>query len=208
MIILLNVRTLDQFMMKRFFFIWRIRRNLKSISSFPFFLQRLNSWKEKDLYEAISRLEESRMILMEKVGKYQGRKIEVVEELNSHFGDGKFSQNWNLKRIVEKMSEPPKPKKGNSHFLVQWIWSFLNPWNWNRNWNWNWNKTTKIAIKLALVSVSISYSLRFCSSRRKIVLFGDSKAAREKDILHSDSKIPLDVFHGRGWFWFWYPLIA
>lgn len=134
------------------------------------------------------------MILMEKVGKYQGRKIEVVEELNSHFGDGKFSQNWNLKRIVEKMSEPPRPKKGNYHFLVQWIWSFLNPWNWN----WNWHKTTKIAIKLALVSVSISYTLRFCSSRRKIVLFGDSKTAREKDILHSDLKIPLDVFHGRG----------
>ncbi|XP_057498517.1 uncharacterized protein LOC130783028 [Actinidia eriantha] len=173
-----------------------IRDSIKNVENMLVCLQRLNLWKEKDLYEAILRLEESRMILMEKVGKYQGRKIEVVEELNSCFGDGKFSHNWNLKRLVEKMTEPPRSRKGNSHFLVHWIWSFLNPWNWN--WNWNWHKSAGVALKLVLISASISYTMRFCSSRRKIQSFGGSKTAKEKNFIQIDSKITLDVFHGRG----------
>ncbi|XP_057498518.1 uncharacterized protein LOC130783029 [Actinidia eriantha] len=169
-----------------------IRDSLKNVENMLVGLQRLNSWKEKDLYEAISRLEESRMILMEKVGKYQGRKIEVVEELNSCFGDGKFSHNWNLKRLVEKMTEPPRSRKGISQFLVHWIWSFLNPWNWN------WHKSVRVALKLVLVSACISYTVRFCSSRRMILSFGGSKIPKEKNFIRSDLKIPLDVFHGRG----------
>lgn len=63
------------------------------------FMQRLRSWQIVDRDAALNRLEESRIILIEKMKQYPaGRSIDVVKELNAWLNSGKitaFDWNWN-----------------------------------------------------------------------------------------------------------------
>ncbi|KAA8520715.1 hypothetical protein F0562_015013 [Nyssa sinensis] len=164
-----------------------IRDSLKDVENMLVFLQRLKSWQKRDQHAAHTRLEESRLILMEKVTQYRGRTLDVIEELNACFGDGRTAYNWNLQRTMEK-------KKRISSFLFDCIKSVINPWNWHR-----------IAIKLTVVSAIISSTIKFYQTRkdydstgRRILSIVDSTTAGKKDFLLTAPNSPLDVSYGRG----------
>lgn len=169
-----------------------IRDSLKNVENRLEFLQRLNSWQQKDQQAALVKLEESRLILMDKVAQYQGRPTEVLKELNAYFGDAQTACNWNLKRMIQRMTEPTVQKgssRSNNPF-VQAIRRLLDPWTWH--------KTAIVAVKLILVPASITYTfrsyrnmLKYDSSPPKVVSFVDSTVA-------ADTRKSFDVFRGRG----------
>lgn len=151
--------------------------------------QRLQSYQQQHCHAAISRLEESRLHLIEKIQDFQenGRKLDVIQELNACFGDEKMEKKIELKVNHRK-----------SWFLVNCIRSLFSPRNWHN--------TAKIAIKLIVVSVSISstYSFFYPSRqeyedfRRKCVSSSDSSMDGKREFLVGDIDNPLDVSCGMG----------
>ncbi|XAR62995.1 hypothetical protein NMG60_11022772 [Bertholletia excelsa] len=174
-----------------------IRDSLKNVENMLQFLQKMNSLQRKDRSEALARLEESRLTLMEKVARYRGRgALSVLEELSSYFAEVETARGWNLKKIIENLDETKLPLSQKeitySHPLIRSLKCLLCPWSWHR-----------MAIKFVLVSASISLVSNWCrgrqgcqsSDRRSILPFvGCTGAERSKVALTG----PLDVFHGRG----------
>ncbi|KAJ0113435.1 hypothetical protein Patl1_00556 [Pistacia atlantica] len=60
--------------------------SLKEVENILMFLQSVQSWQSMDRNAALTRLENSRLYLMEQVKGYHG-KIDVVKELNVCFGN-------------------------------------------------------------------------------------------------------------------------
>ncbi|KAJ0053373.1 hypothetical protein Pint_00536 [Pistacia integerrima] len=60
--------------------------SLKQVENIRRFLQSVQTWQSMDRNAALTRLENSRLYLMEQVKGYQG-KIDVVKELNVCFGN-------------------------------------------------------------------------------------------------------------------------
>ncbi|KAK4847446.1 hypothetical protein QYF36_001988 [Acer negundo] len=169
-----------------------IRDSLKELQNMLMFLQKLQSWQMMDMDAGLTRLEQSRLNLIEQVTAYQGRtELDVLKELNSCFGD------LNGKKKPEL--DVQNGKRRNANFVACCIRFCLNPWKWQ--------KAVGIAVKLILVSASISTTIQFyqsrkkyCSSQRRILSFVESTEADKNDAhtVRTISKNPLDVFHGRG----------
>ncbi|XP_059637707.1 uncharacterized protein LOC132279697 [Cornus florida] len=175
-----------------------IRDSLKDVEDMLLVLQRLKLRHENDEYQALVYLEERRVILMEKVNQYRGREVDVVEELNACFGNGRSAYNWNLEMTMEKKNDRVVTKSRISSFLINCIRSLINPWNWHN--------TARIAMKYIVVSASISSTMNFYRSRQKYECSGtkilrvmDSTRAGKQDVLVSTAlNTPLDVSCGRG----------
>lgn len=155
-------------------------------------MQTLESRKKAHEKEAIAHLEASRLTLIEKINQYpvQGnkgnKKLQVLEELKSCFGNKETEFNWKF--------EDHKKKKKLEKKKNQWIISSLF-------------NVTKTAIKLVIFSAIISSSIGFYKSRkmyfrkskREIISPMDSKMGRNLGLVENDASIrPIDVFHGRG----------
>lgn len=134
------------------------------------YMQRLQSWQMIERNAAVSRLEESRGMLMEQVTKYKGRDFGVIKELKTSFGNKKF---WDLKAI---RGEKNFRKKKGFDFLTDYVKALMNFGESRR-----WHIGVGLAIKLLLLPLSVSSAFRYFSHRRKIL-----------------SNTPLDVFCGRG----------
>ncbi|KAL3604185.1 hypothetical protein D5086_005044 [Populus alba] len=61
--------------------------------------ERLRSWQPIDRQESLTRLEESRLTLMEKIAQYRGRPLGVVEELNACFSSGETAFHRKLSEL-------------------------------------------------------------------------------------------------------------
>ncbi|KAJ6723049.1 hypothetical protein OIU74_007602 [Salix koriyanagi] len=181
-----------------------IKDSLKEVANVLMILQRLRSWQPIDRQEALARLEERRLILMEKVAQYQGRPLGVVEELNACFSNGKTVFDWNLsqKRKIKgdnfNVQEEKRTKTGG--FVVCWIRMLFN--------RWRWQKAIGVAAKLILVSASVSSTVKFChgeplhccSSQRKALSMVEpvDSRAKENSTALSLSNRSLEVSYGRG----------
>ncbi|XP_059650970.1 uncharacterized protein LOC132298586 isoform X2 [Cornus florida] len=172
-----------------------IRDSLKDVENMLVFLQKLKSWQMKDQYAALAHLEETRLILMERVTQYRGRAHSVIEELNAYFGDGRTAFNWNLQMQREKKND----LLGNDRIstsLFSCIRSLINPWNWH--------SMARTAIKLIVIA-SISSTIKFNQTRqengeerRKIISIVDSTMGGKQDFLFTAPNSALDVSYGRG----------
>ncbi|XVE77241.1 hypothetical protein DITRI_Ditri13aG0046300 [Diplodiscus trichospermus] len=176
-----------------------IRDSLKELEKMLLHLQKLQSWQLIDRHSALSRLEQSRLFLIKQVTEYQGRSLDVVEELNSCFGtDNKTGFEMNVEGSSAKKNQVQSKSRRLSSFLIFCIRILLNPWKWQN--------AVGIAVKLILISASLSSTIQFYhgkqqsynNSQRKIVSAMNSKEAEKLDSLLTISKIPLDVFCGRG----------
>lgn len=148
------------------------------------FLQRLRSWQIVDRDAALNRLEESRIILIEKMKQYPaGRSIDVVKELNAWLNSGKITAfDWNWNGEINK--EVDSNKGTRSGFISFCIRMLIDPCNWQ--------KAIGVAAKLVVISASISSTMRLCHARQQ------QYSAQSKDTVPSVSDRPLEVFHGRG----------
>ena len=163
-------------------------------------MQRLRSWQPIDRQESLTRLEESRLTLMEKIAQYRGRPLGVVEELNACFSDGETAFHRKLSEIKKIKGDSDirdEQRRTNPGFC--WIRMLFNPWKWQR--------AAGVTAKLILISASISSTARFCqgglfscSSRRKVLslLKPIDSRTKENTTTLSLSNSPLDVFYGRG----------
>lgn len=142
-----------------------------------------------DRHEALTRLEQSRLYLIEQVTAYQGRtKLDVLKEVNAIFGD----------LNEKKKAEPDHVQNGKrriADFVVCCIRFCLNPCNWQ--------KAIGIAVKLTMVSSTIQFyqsRQRYRSSQRRNLSFVESKNADKIDTqtVLTISRNPLDVLYGRG----------
>ncbi|XVF73070.1 hypothetical protein PTKIN_Ptkin12aG0171800 [Pterospermum kingtungense] len=168
-----------------------IRDSLKEVGDSLLHLQKLQSWHPTDWDSALSRLEQSRLFLIKQVTQYKGRPLDVVKELSACFdrnvGEITLNKNWVQTRI-----------RRLSSFIICFIRILFNPWKWQ--------SAVGIAVKLILISASLSSTIQFYNanqksygnSPRKMVSVLDSKEAEKLDTLLTISKIPLDVFCGRG----------
>ncbi|CAK9139336.1 unnamed protein product [Ilex paraguariensis] len=172
---------------------------LKHIHQFQSVGQGLQSCQEIHRHTTLKHLEESRLTLIEKVNQHQkinGRRLDVIEELNASFGDGKTAFTWYFIDTMEKKVEH-RARNRISSVLINYIPSLFKPWNWH--------KTAKIAIAFILVSASISSGINFTHNRkennkslREIRSSVDSTTARKQYLLLSKSSRTLDVCNGRG----------
>ncbi|XP_061968099.1 uncharacterized protein LOC133691562 isoform X2 [Populus nigra] len=177
-----------------------IKDSLKKVGNALMLLQRLRSWQPIDRQESLTRLEESRLTLMEKIAQYQGRPLGVVEELNACFSNGETAFHRKLretKKIKGDSDIRNEKRRENPGFC--WIRMLFNPWKWKR--------AAGVTAKLILISASISSTARFCqgglfscSSRRKVLslLKPIDPRTKENSTALSLSNSPLDVFYGRG----------
>ena len=157
-------------------------------------MQRLKSWQLINRRAALNHLEESRLILTEKVSQYQGRPLDLIKELNEWFGDNKTGFDWNIK-IGHNVQNDKRQRSNFLHCCTRFI---CNPATWQ--------KAIGIAAKLIVISIGVSSSVHFyrkrqqenCSSSRKIVECMDSMRegkAKRKLII---SKSHLNVSYGKG----------
>nr|XP_016483462.1 PREDICTED: uncharacterized protein LOC107804147 [Nicotiana tabacum] len=137
-----------------------IRDSLKEIQNMLEFYQTLQSRQQRLYHGAFARLEESRMLLLEKINKYPtwGSKLDLIEELRECLVEGKVAFPENLAEKREKKIEDENNKKNSSSFLVICIRGLFNPWNWFR--------TTRIAaVALIVASATISSPVSFYKNR-------------------------------------------
>ncbi|XP_062086993.1 uncharacterized protein LOC133793714 [Humulus lupulus] len=122
-----------------------IRDSLKGVENILLFLQNLECWQLRDRDEALSRMEDSRMVLIDLVRRYQGKTSpDVLRELNACFGNVIIQ---NLLKCHEEKEEPN---------IMQ------NKW-------WIWPKAFgSIALKLLIFSAtaSISYMVSNCNQNQ------------------------------------------
>ncbi|KAJ9171476.1 hypothetical protein P3X46_014840 [Hevea brasiliensis] len=174
-----------------------IRDSLREVGDVLMLLQRLRSWQIIDTHAALNRLEESRIILIEKVKQFPGRSLDVVKELNAWFNNGKitdFDLNWNgeIKNKADSNIHNNKEKGTRSRFVSFCIGILFGPCNWQ--------KAIGVAAKLVVVSASISSTVRLCHARKQQYCssFVESAAAPIKQTVPSLTDRHLDVFYGRG----------
>ncbi|KAJ7007792.1 hypothetical protein NC653_006734 [Populus alba x Populus x berolinensis] len=177
-----------------------IKDSLKEVGNALMLLQRLRSWQPIDRQESLTRLEESRLTLMEKIAQYRGRPLGVVEELNACFSSGETAFHRKLSELKKiKGDSDIRNEKRRTNPGFCWIRMLFNPWKWQR--------AAGVTAKLILISASISSTARFCqgglfscSSRRKVLslLKPIDSRTKENSTALSLSNSPLDVFYGRG----------
>ncbi|XP_022759578.1 uncharacterized protein LOC111305957 [Durio zibethinus] len=176
-----------------------IRDSLKEVENTLLHLQKLQFWQLTDRHSALTRMEQSRLFLIKQVKQYQGRPLDVVKELNSCFGnDNKTGFDRKVEEITVKKNGVESRSRRLSSFLICCTRVLFNPWMWQSG--------VGFAVKLILISASLSSVIQFyhakqqsCSnSQRKIVSVTHSKEAEKLDTLLTISKMPLDVFCGRG----------
>lgn len=134
-----------------------------------------------DRHDALSRLETSRLCLMEQVVAYEGSESDVLNEINGVFGD------LDVKKRVE--SETDCVENGIvKRRTVNGIRFCLN--------RLNWQKCIGVAVKMLMVTSAVQfYQSRVNSGRRIVSNCGDRLDTQTVLTL---SKNPLDVFYGRG----------
>lgn len=163
-----------------------------------FSMQKLQSWQGRDHNSALAQLEESRLFLIQEVTQYQGRSPQVLQELNSLFGNGESGFIWNLKEKIEESG-----KKRGSNFVVSCFKILVNPWKWH--------KAAGVAVRLIAASASISSTIHLYRNRQeynrrtsqaRCLALMNSKETGEKGLLFSNPNAPLDVLCGRGWLFF------
>ncbi|XVF22427.1 hypothetical protein REPUB_Repub12eG0171300 [Reevesia pubescens] len=173
-----------------------IKDSLKEVENMLLHLKKLQSWQLTDRHSALSRLEQSRLFLIKQVTQYEGRPLDVVKELNACFGnDNKTGFDRNVKENEGKS----RSRRRLSSYLICCIRILFNPWKWQN--------AVGIGVKLILISASLSSTIQFyhteqqsyySTSQRKNVSVMYSKEAEKFDALLTISKLPLDVFCGRG----------
>ncbi|KAK2983880.1 hypothetical protein RJ640_003931 [Escallonia rubra] len=174
-----------------------IRDSLKDVENMLVFAERLQSNQHKHRLVALERLKESRLLLIEKLKEFprNGRKLDVIEDLNASFGDARADSSWNFKDKTDGQIET-KVENNKSCFIVSCIKKLFSPWHWHN--------TTLIAIKLMLISVCISSTYNFyqkeyiSSKRNKVISSLGSAKVGEQGLLLTASDSPLDVSHGKG----------
>ncbi|OIT00044.1 PREDICTED: uncharacterized protein LOC109228621 [Nicotiana attenuata] len=165
-----------------------IRDSLKEIQNMLEFYQTLQSRQQRLYNGAVARLEESRMLLLEKINKYPtwGSKLVLIEELRECLVEGKVAFSENLAETKEKQIQDKKKKNKNSSFLVICIRGLFNPRNWFR--------TTRIAA-VALIVASASISSPFNLYKNKLQIKENISVSRMKiDYPHCQ----LAVSYGKG----------
>ncbi|MBA0704384.1 hypothetical protein Golax_016646 [Gossypium laxum] len=180
-----------------------IRDSLNQVENTLLHLQKLQSWQLKDRQLALSRLEQTRSCLIKQVTQYEGRPLDVVKELSACFGND-HENRTSIDRDVEesvKKNEGESSRRRISGFLICCIRVLFRPWKWQN--------AVGIAVNLILISASLSSTIKFyhskqqpySNSQRKTIVsatYSKEKAAEKLDSLLSISKMPLDVFCGRG----------
>ncbi|MBA0847646.1 hypothetical protein Goshw_020926 [Gossypium schwendimanii] len=180
-----------------------IRDSLNQVENTLLHLQKLQSWQLKDRQLALSRLEQTRSCLIKQVTQYEGRPLDVVKELSACFGND-HENRTSIDRDVEesvKKNEGESSRRRISGFLICRIRVLFRPWKWQN--------AVGIAVNLILISASLSSTIKFYhskqqpygNSQRKTIVsatYSKEKAAEKLDSLLSISKMPLDVFCGRG----------
>ncbi|XP_050238935.1 uncharacterized protein LOC126688320 [Mercurialis annua] len=152
--------------------------SLKDVGDVLIFLQRLRCRQLIDGQAALSRLEESRVVLTERLKEYKGRSsIDIIKDLNSSFSHGNTVFDWNLSGSIIKKNDAnySEKKKRKNGFMIRML---FDPWKW-RN-------AFVVAAKLIVFSVGISSTVRLC---------GASSSRVEARIDHISL---LDVYNGRG----------
>ena len=112
--------------------------------------------------------------------------------------DNKTAFDRNVGEITVKKNGVQSKSRRLSSFLICCIRILFNPWKWQN--------AVGIAVKLILISASLSSTIQLYHSRqqsysnspRKLVSVEYSKEAEILDTLLTTSKMPLDVFCGRG----------
>ncbi|MBA0548773.1 hypothetical protein Golob_019851 [Gossypium lobatum] len=180
-----------------------IRDSLNQVENTLLHLQKLQSWQLKDRQLALSRLEQTRSCLIKQVTQYEGRPLDVVKELSACFGND-HENRTSIDRDVEesvKKNEGESWRRRISGFLICCIRVLFRPWKWQN--------AVGIAVNLILISASLSSTIKFyhskqqpySNSQRKTIVsatYSKEKAAEKLDSLLTISKMPLDVFCGRG----------
>ncbi|GMJ00938.1 hypothetical protein HRI_003763000 [Hibiscus trionum] len=179
-----------------------IRDSLKDVENSLLNFQKLEAWQLTDRHSVLGRLEQSRLYLIKQVTQYEGRPLDVVKQLSACFGndDKKTSIDSDMEETVKKI-EGQSRRRGLSGFLFCWLTILFNPWKWHN--------AVGITVKLILITASLSSTIRFyhpkqksCSnSQRKLIvsaMYSKEKEAEKLDSLLTISKMPLDVFCGRG----------
>ncbi|MBA0790831.1 hypothetical protein Gohar_015453 [Gossypium harknessii] len=180
-----------------------IRDSLNQVENTLLHLQKLQSWQLKDRQLALSRLEQTRSCLIKQVTQYEGRPLDVVKELSACFGND-HENRTSIHRDVEesvKKNEGESSRRRISGFLICCIRVLFRPWKWQN--------AVGIAVNLILISASLSSTIKFYHSKqqsysnspRKTIVsatYSKEKAAEKLDSLLTISKMPLDVFCGRG----------
>lgn len=180
-----------------------IRDSLNQVENTLLHLQKLQSWQLKDRQLALSRLEQTRSCLIKQVTQYEGRPLDVVKELSACFGndhENKTSIDRDVEESVKK-NEGESSRRRISGFLICCIRVLFRPWKWQN--------AVGIAVNLILISASLSSTIKFyhskqqpySNSQRKTIVsatYSKEKAAEKLDSLLTISKMPLDVFCGRG----------
>lgn len=180
-----------------------IRDSLNQVENTLLHLQKLQSWQLKDRQLALSRLEQTRSCLIKQVTQYEGRPLDVVKELSACFGND-HENRTSIDRDVEesvKKNEGESSRRRISGFLICCIRVLFRPWKWQN--------AVGIAVNLILISASLSSTIKFyhskqqpySNSQRKTIVsatYSKEKAAEKLDTLLTISKMPLDVFCGRG----------
>ncbi|KAK8636246.1 hypothetical protein V6N13_004950 [Hibiscus sabdariffa] len=176
-----------------------IRDSFKDVNNsllhFQSYMQKLQAWQLTDRHSVLGRLEQSRSFLIKQVIQYQGRPLEVVKELSACFGND--DKKTSIDRHMLKKNGGESTRGGLSGFLFCWLRVFFNPCKWQN--------AVGITVKLILISSTIRFYLskqQSCSnSQRKLIvsaLYSKEKEAEKLDSLLAISKMPLDVFCGRG----------
>ncbi|MBA0788903.1 hypothetical protein Gotri_027433 [Gossypium trilobum] len=180
-----------------------IRDSLNQVENTLLHLLKLQSWQLKDRQLALSRLEQTRSCLIKQVTQYEGRPLDVVKELSACFGND-HENRTSIDRDVEesvKKNEGESSRRRISGFLICCIRVLFRPWKWQN--------AVGIAVNLILISASLSSTIKFyhskqqpySNSQRKTIVsatYSKEKAAEKLDSLLTISKMPLDVFCGRG----------
>ncbi|GMI73632.1 hypothetical protein HRI_001032500 [Hibiscus trionum] len=170
-----------------------IRDSLIDVENALLHFQKLQTWQLTDRHSVLGRLEQSRLFLIKQVTQYKGRPLDVVKELSACFGndDNKTSVASDVEGTGRSTG------RGLSGFLFCWFSVLFNPWKWQN--------AVGVAVKLILISSTIQFyhsKQQSCSnSQRKSIVSGmysKEKEAEKLDSLLTLSKMPLDVFCGRG----------
>ncbi|KAK8570569.1 hypothetical protein V6N13_032186 [Hibiscus sabdariffa] len=153
--------------------------------------QKLQAWQLTDRHSVLGPLEQSTSFLIKQVTQYQGRPLEVVKDLSVCFGNDRHMEG------TVKKNGGESTRRGLSGFLFCWLRVFFNPCKWQN--------ALGITVKMILISATIRIYLckqqSSSNSQRKLIvsgLYSKQKEVENLDSLLTISKMPLDVFCGRG----------
>ncbi|KAF4393038.1 hypothetical protein CsatB_011588 [Cannabis sativa] len=159
-----------------------VRDSLKGVEDNLFFLQKLECCQMRDRDEALSRLEESRMVLIDLVRRFQGKTSpDVLRELNACFG----------KAVIQNLLRDGEKEEEEEPNILQ-----------NRRWIWP-KALGNIVLKLLIFSAtaSISYMVSNCTRNQTKHLYSVSTRKTPPFLDSTEGEINhnlFNVFHGKG----------